>query len=238
MRLVSHEVYTSESRTTEWREWLETFQVGDVCVQCNVSVTKYIPLSHELRMDERDSRFWKCARVSRCVSDSVEMYQGLTWEWVPNTIRVPRVKHLVWVPHTFQVNHSYMLSESLIQFEWVPHTFQMTCQRDSLDIYDSRCMRESRCIQTAQKACWNPAGVEPVYCRPVDVDPGALISGTYRNRTLVPSQWYKSNKRVSMGSKIHHQETSSAIWKGLEILEMYLYNAIRGSRTIYLQFTN
>ena len=246
---MSHEEYSHELRAG-----LAIFQVGDVCVQCGVWVTKHIPLSHELRNDqsdsrlseleiivynvtsqspsiylsvtnyERDSRFRRCARVSKCVSDSVERYHGLICEWVPNTIRVPRVKHLVGVPHTIQMSHSYMLSESLIQFECVPHTFQMRYQRDSLDMYDSRCKRESTCIQTAQKACWNPAGVEPVYCRPLDVDPGALISGTYRNRTLVLSQWYKS---VSM-----------KIWKGLEILEMYLYNAIRESRTLYLRVMN
>jgi len=56
---MSQEVYSSESRTTDGRAGLAIFQVGDVCVQYNVWVRKYIALSHELRMDERDSRFSK-----------------------------------------------------------------------------------------------------------------------------------------------------------------------------------
>ena len=59
--------YISPSLSYEWerapvkdgRAGLEIFQVGDVCVQYNVWVRKYIALSHELRMDERDSRFSK-----------------------------------------------------------------------------------------------------------------------------------------------------------------------------------
>ena len=33
---------------------------------------------------------------------------------------------------------------------------------------------------SARNASWNPVGVEPIHRKPADIEPGSLMSGTYR----------------------------------------------------------
>jgi len=40
---------------------------------------------------------------------------------------------------------------------------------------------------TSRKASWNPAGVDPIHWKPVDIDPGSLLSGTHEKCALVRS---------------------------------------------------
>ena len=42
--------------------------------------------------------------------------------------------------------------------------------------------------QFARESAWNPVGVEPVLWKPLNMDPGSLISGTNRESNLVWSQ--------------------------------------------------
>jgi len=47
----------------------------------------------------------------------------------------------------------------------------------------------------AQKASWNPVGVEPIHWKPAHINSGSPVSGTNQKRTLVRSKWYDSNKK-------------------------------------------
>jgi len=35
-------------------------------------------------------------------------------------------------------------------------------------------------VYTTRKPSWNPVGVEPIHRKPADIEPGSLMSGTYR----------------------------------------------------------
>jgi len=55
------------------------------------------------------------------------------------------------------------------------------------------------CVFSARKASWISAGVGPVHQKLARIDPGSGVSGTNRQRTLVLSQWNKSDKRQHTG---------------------------------------
>jgi len=73
------------------------------------------------------------------------------------------------------------------------------------------------------KASWDPAGVECVHWKQAHIDPGSRVSKLNREWTLVPSEWYKSDKRRDTGSKTRIQKAAWAVYMSYTYVCVYIY---------------
>ena len=121
----------------------------------------------------------------------------MRWEMYTLENRSTYTKRDLHVLHEWKETYAHEIRPTRINKNW--HTWRenyLYVQKRHVNVENIYTL-----AHTALKAPWNPAGVEPIYYKPADIDPGSLKWVKIKVTRFVRDDGTNSNKRGSRGRK-------------------------------------